>query len=265
MIKRKKSIIAAVMASLTVCACIFASPIQANAFASKNGEVHSETANKSQEELIEMGLIDPNYKSIYEVHTWYQRDANGNVTEGSRINVLKDIIACHCYQKIDEANLRSQCEEYGLDFDDLVSKERPQVLRIGWVPNSHGKWYYSSNGQTWESSWVKIGDKIYHFEDDPTEYACEGWQNIYNKDYYFFPGTYELAVGWQKIGGQWYYFNEDGFTRTDWISSSDFGSMAKGWKNINNKWYYFNENGTMASNTTVDGYYINNDGQALNC
>lgn len=211
MIKRKNSIIAAVMASLTICACMFASPTQANAYTDKRtGEVvHVES--KNYEQSVAEGLIDPNFESIYAGGDfWYDHDVDGNVTEGSRKKALIHTISCHLYQKISEQALRSECEEYGLDFDDLVSKERPQVFRIGWVMNSHGRWYYSSNGTTWQSGWQTLGGDTYFLGDAPAEYAYTGWNKI------------------------------------------------------NNVWYHFNENTcALDKSTTIDGYWINDQGQAL--
>lgn len=211
MIKRKNSIIAAVMASLTICACMFASPIQANAFTTANGEVHAQDWGKTEEDLIAEGLIDPNYHSIYEGGKfWYERGKDGKVTEASRKKALIHTISCHLYQKIDESDLRHQCEDYGLDFDDLVSKERPQVLRVGWVMNSHGRWYYSSNGKDWSTGWHTLGGDTYYLGDLFLEYAY---------------------TGWNKIDGVWYHFNEN--------------TCA------------------LDKSTTIDGYTINEQGQAL--
>jgi hypothetical protein len=36
--------------------------------------------------------------------------------------------------------------------------------------------------------------------------------------------------------------------------------MQTGWKQINGNWYYLNSDGAMASNTTVDGYYLSSNG-----
>lgn len=55
------------------------------------------------------------------------------------------------------------------------------------------------------------------------------------------------SIGWDNISGQWYYFDNNGYMKT-------------GWLNDNGTWYYLNGNGTMASNTSVDGYYLNSNG-----
>ena len=210
MIKRKNSIIAAVMASLTICACMFASPTQANALTFKDDGVVS-VGSKDYEQSVAEGLIDPNYHSIYEGGKfWYERDKDGNVTEASRKKALIHTISCHLYDKIDEDFLRSECKDYGLDFDDLVSKERPQVLRIGWVMNSHGRWYYSSNGKDWSTGWHTLGGDTYYLGDLFLEYAY---------------------TGWNKIDGVWYHFNEN--------------TCA------------------LDKSTIIDGYTINEQGQAL--
>lgn len=62
--------------------------------------------------------------------------------------------------------------------------------------------------------------------------------------------TLVLPVGvnadWKQNSTGWWY--EDG------------NSYATGWKLISGNWYYFYSNGYMASNTAVDGYYLNSSG-----
>lgn len=58
----------------------------------------------------------------------------------------------------------------------------------------------------------------------------------------------DYATGWREIGDTWYYFDSRGF-------------MVTGWVEIGENWYFFDEiGGTMASETWVDGYYLNKDG-----
>ena len=40
--------------------------------------------------------------------------------------------------------------------------------------------------------------------------------------------------------------------------------MAFGWKEVAEKWYYFSGiDGSMAVNTYIDGYYVNEQGQLV--
>jgi hypothetical protein len=55
------------------------------------------------------------------------------------------------------------------------------------------------------------------------------------------------STGWYKDDGCWYYTKAD-------------GDDAIGWTQIDGKWYYFYKNGAMASNTYIEGYYIDNSG-----
>lgn len=52
---------------------------------------------------------------------------------------------------------------------------------------------------------------------------------------------------WKKDNTGWWY--------------TEGKSYAKGWREIDGKWYYFYSSGYMARNTTIDGYYLNGDGQ----
>ena len=49
------------------------------------------------------------------------------------------------------------------------------------------------------------------------------------------------------ISGSWYYFNGAGY-------------MVTGWQNLGGFWYYFYESGAMASDTRINGDYVDENG-----
>ena len=57
-----------------------------------------------------------------------------------------------------------------------------------------------------------------------------------------------MKTGWQYLGNKWYYLRSS-------------GAMITGWFQIGSKWYYAYSSGALAVNTTVDGYYVNDDGE----
>ncbi len=57
------------------------------------------------------------------------------------------------------------------------------------------------------------------------------------------------ATGWVNDQGTWYYLNASN------------GDMKTGWFQVNGKWYYAYGSGALAVNTTVDGYYVNYNGE----
>lgn len=59
-------------------------------------------------------------------------------------------------------------------------------------------------------------------------------------------GSY-TANGWEMISGSWYYFNGAGY-------------MVTGWQNLGGSWYYFYESGAMASDTRINGDYVDENG-----
>lgn len=76
----------------------------------------------------------------------------------------------------------------------------------------------------------------------------------------------EKLNGWKEEKGSWYFY-KDNEKQKDWVKDKDSwyylgtdGKMRIGWIKSNDKWYYMNEDGTMATNTTIDGCYLNNDG-----
>ena len=72
------------------------------------------------------------------------------------------------------------------------------------------------------------------------------WQYI-NGNWFYLTSSGAAATGWQYINGYWYYFNSSCY-------------MLTGWQWINGKCYYMYPSGAMASNTTIDGSYVNSSG-----
>lgn len=59
------------------------------------------------------------------------------------------------------------------------------------------------------------------------------------------------VTGWNKIDGKWYYFNQNEVMQTGWI-------------NYSGNWYYCWGDGSMATDTTIDGYYLSSNGAWTN-
>ena len=78
-----------------------------------------------------------------------------------------------------------------------------------------------------------------------------GLRKIHRDFYYFYPQKKgQMAKGFVKIGNSLYYFN----------SSSGKQRVEKGWFFIGNAMYYVKADGTIATNTTIDGYKVGEDG-----
>ncbi|WP_197055545.1 S-layer homology domain-containing protein [Intestinimonas butyriciproducens] len=77
------------------------------------------------------------------------------------------------------------------------------------------------------------------------------------------------ARGWnQNDAGQWQYIGDNGKAVTGWFTEENAryyftsdGIMVSGkWLEIGGKWYYFNADGSLAKNTKVDGYEVDENG-----
>jgi hypothetical protein len=56
------------------------------------------------------------------------------------------------------------------------------------------------------------------------------------------------ATGWKYINGKWYCFGQDGYVKNGWVQDT------------NGKWYFLNNDGSMATNVTINGYYLDSNG-----
>ena len=61
----------------------------------------------------------------------------------------------------------------------------------------------------------------------------------------------QMLTGWQKELDKWFYFDSQGIMQTGWFKDTD------------GKWYFLNKDGSMACNTTVDGYVLNQSGACV--
>ena len=52
---------------------------------------------------------------------------------------------------------------------------------------------------------------------------------------------------WEPVNGTWYHFDENGYMQT-------------GWLNLDGTWYYLNDDGSMAKDTWIGTYYVDESG-----
>ena len=77
------------------------------------------------------------------------------------------------------------------------------------------------------------------------EVKLNGWKEEQGS-WYFYKNN-DKQKNWIEDENSWYYLGSDGKMRTGWIKDKD-------------QWYYLNNDGTMATNVTIDGCYLNDDG-----
>lgn len=114
--------------------------------------------------------------------------------------------------------------------------------------------------------WQNTGGTLptwWYLNDDGSK--ASGWKQIGGDWYYFYNAkNHYMARGWEKIDGYWYCL---GASRS---GASGVGKMLTGWvkdkfyDRISNtqkyKYYYLYSNGVMATNTTINGHYLDSTG-----
>lgn len=108
-----------------------------------------------------------------------------------------------------------------------------------------GTMYEDAEQNLLSNGWYLIGGTWYLFDADG--YVQTGWQTVDGSRYYL-SETGAMATGWFVYQDNWYYADKNGVMQTGWIMDQP------------GKYYYLNEDGTMASDTTVDGYWLDADG-----
>lgn len=143
--------------------------------------------------------------------------------------------------------------------------------QVGWI-QSGDTWYYKyPDGSLQKDSWLKVADIWYLFDKDGK--MLTGWQ-VKNGRTYYLQSSGAMYTGWIKSGDLWYFLNRpgdgdvEGAMRTGWLSDNgkvyylqNNGAMAEGWTQIENNWYYFYPGyGYKAVNTTIDTFYVDENG-----
>lgn len=112
----------------------------------------------------------------------------------------------------------------------------------------NGEYYLNFDG-IMQSGWKQFpGDVWYHLNTETGAKDINWIQDTNNKWYYLDNISGIMKRGWLYYNSAWYYLNSDGSMKTGWIKDND------------GKWYYLYFNGEMATNTTIDGYYVNYNG-----
>lgn len=106
----------------------------------------------------------------------------------------------------------------------IPNKEKPADK---WITSGNRKWYRHADGSYTKNDWELINGKYYRFDN-------EGW----------------MVTGWKKINDIWYYMDKTTGER-----------YGKGWHWIDGNCYYMNANGEMATDTWIDGYYVDASGK----
>lgn len=153
--------------------------------------------------------------------------------------------------------------------------DQDHSLKTGWLYDQ-SNWYYlaktGSSGKDYlggerRAGWINDNSTWYYL--DPTTATMQtGWKQLGNK-WYYLRSSGAMATGWYLDGSTWYYLDaQNGDMKTGWIYVGNTwyylrssGAMVTGWFQVNGKWYYAYSSGALAVNTTVDGYYVNYNGE----
>lgn len=151
--------------------------------------------------------------------------------------------------------------------DGQIQFTQNNIPLAGFKTIANGEYYLNASG-IMEIGWVQLpGETWYHFN-LATGVKDKNWIRKNNTWYYLDSLSGIMKTGWLKDNGSWYYLNNNGAMQTGWIKdesdkwyflNSD-GAMQTGWTNVDGKWYYLYNDGTLAVNTVIDGYRVDESG-----
>ena len=143
--------------------------------------------------------------------------------------------------------------------------------QVGWQLVS-GTWYYVfPDGSRQQNAWLQVSGLWYLFDGEGR--MLKGWQKKNNQTY-LLADSGAMVTGWVRSNNRWYYLNQtpDQFEgcmlANRWLTLGDRtyflgpdGAMVEGWYQVDGNWYYFYPgSGNKAVNTTIDTFYVDQDG-----
>ena len=196
---------------------------------------------------------------------WYYFNQDGVLQEFVGKQILEAKTATNVNKHHGE-QYNSPAEKRVYYFEDQRSYH---TLKTGWIYDE-GHWYYLLKDGGFDSrinrltvgelarGWVKDFPLTY----DEDKLKAAPW-------YYLDPTNGIMQTGWQYLGNKWYYLRSSGAMATGWYQEGSTwyylnagnGDMKTGWFQVNGKWYYAYGSGALAVNTTVEGYFVNYNGE----
>ena len=152
-------------------------------------------------------------------------------------------------------------------FDARIDSLTVGELVRGWT-NDNSTWYYlDPETGIMQTGWKQLGNKWYYLRSSGA--MATGWYQEGSTWYYLDEPNGDMKTGWQYLGNKWYYLRSSGAMATGWYQegstwyylNASNGDMKTGWFQVGGKWYYAYNSGALAVNTTVEGYYVNYNGE----
>ena len=166
----------------------------------------------------------------------------------------------------------------GISGDDSYNPLPIGEVAKGWTQDFHvtfgidrskpAPWYYlDPETGIMQTGWKQLGNKWYYLRSSGA--MATGWYQDGSTWYYLDNKNGDMKTGWVYVGNRWYYLRSSGAMTTGWYQDGSTwyylnnknGDMTTGWFQVNGKWYYAYSSGALAVNTTVDGYYVNYNGE----
>lgn len=110
----------------------------------------------------------------------------------------------------------------------------------------------ASSNISYKQKWVQKGLQWIYYDENGNILRNQWFKDTSNGKWYYLQANGYMTTGFRFINSEWYYFNTDGSMATGWIKDSSSG-----------KWYYLYDSGKMARNTTIGGYRLNVNGEAI--
>lgn len=178
---KQGNFIASLVAAVSICSIVGSTPVEAKSMTNK-ADASSYANVKGEMTYIQGGMTN----------------ADGSISQAtSQATTISNYLSGK-YDSRSESDIIQEFKDCGLTEADFYSRKTEKqaksvsntdpTLKIGWAKNDAGKWYYSTDGNSWVRS---------------------KWQLI-SGEWYCFSSLGQAMTGWHLLGeNSWYYFDSN--------------------------------------------------------
>ena len=197
---------------------------------------------------------------------WYYFDKNGVLQEFVGWEALEVKTKDSVGRKYGEKRTNPEDKEEKSFYTNYYFNQ-DHSLKTGWLYDQSNWSYLDPTTGIMQTGWKQLGNKWYYLRSSGA--MTTGWYQEGSTWYYLDAENGDMKTDWQYLGNKWYYLRSSGAMATGWVKdgstwyylNASNGDMKTGWFQVNGKWYYAYSSGALAVNTTVDGYYVNYNGE----
>ena len=184
--KKQGNFIASLVVAVSICSIVGATPVEAKSMTTKAGSNYTKVT--LQDTYVQGGMTN----------------ADGSISQATAQSTVRSNYLSGKLDSWSESSIIDAFKSAGLTSSDyytlkaqkqskVITNSSSPTMRVGWAKSpSTGKWYYSTNGQSWvTNTWQLVSGVWYYF--DSSSQAVTGWHLLGENSWYYFDSNCAMA------------------------------------------------------------------------